>query len=366
VTDDGEQDPSIAEPVPPAEVRRPGRSFGAEIRDAVSGRSFALVIGVLVLQLGFVLSYVGAFHAPKPHHIPIAVVAPAQISAHLVGELNALPSTPVKARTADSESAARQLVNTGKTSAALIVNPTGNTDTLLVASGGGASVVTALETITTKVEASQHRTATFDDIVPLQSGDGRGLTGFYLVIGWLVGGYLVASAFGVAKGARPANTRRTTIRLLALIPYAVVSGIGGTLIVDQVLGALTGHFLALALLGMLLVYAAGAVTIALQILFGVIGIGLTVLIFVVLGNPSAGGAYQTSLLPPFWRTISGAIPNGAGVNTLRRIVYFGAHGITDPLLVISAYAVGGTVIAAAASILRVRRLGDNSLTVKSV
>jgi hypothetical protein len=36
-----------------------------------------LVLGGLLLQVGFVLSYVGVFHAPTPHDVPLAVVAPA-------------------------------------------------------------------------------------------------------------------------------------------------------------------------------------------------------------------------------------------------------------------------------------------------
>jgi hypothetical protein len=187
----------------------------------------------------------------------IVVVALATVSGPLATELNGLPSTPMKARAVSDETTARHLIKTGQTSAALIVDLSGKTDTLLVASGGGPAVVTALEAVTTDVEARQHRTATVQDIVPLQPGDGCGLTGSYLVVSWLVGGYLVASAFWVAKEARPANARRTTIRLLALLPYAVLSGLGGAIIVDQALDALTGHFLALALRGRFLVYAAG-------------------------------------------------------------------------------------------------------------
>ena len=67
--------------------------------------------------------------------------------------------------------------------------------------------------------------------------------------------------------------------------------------VGPVLGALTGHLIALWWLGALLVFAVGAVTLAFQTLLGVIGIGITILVFVILGNPSAGGAYQPALLP---------------------------------------------------------------------
>jgi hypothetical protein len=46
---------------------------------------------------------------------------------------------------------------------------------------------------------------------------------------------------------------------------------------------------------------------AFQVFLGTIGVGLTLILFVVLGNPSAGGAYPAPLLPGFWRAISGAL-----------------------------------------------------------
>jgi hypothetical protein len=350
----GGHDPHSDSPArPPDGPVRTG--FRAEVRDAVSARTVVLVVGVLLIQLAFILSYVGAFHAPRPHRIPIAVAAPAQLAPRIVGQLNGLAGDPVRATAAASRGAAASAVRTGRESAALLANPSGPRDTLLVASGGGASVVTAVEQVAQQVDAAQHRSVTIRDVVPLQPGDARGLTGFYLVIGWLVGGYLVAALLGVAKGARPANTRRAVIRLLAVAPYAVLSGLGGALIVGPVLGALTGHFFALWGLGILLVYAAAAVTLAFQVLAGVLGIGLTVLLFVVLGNPSAGGAYQPALLPPFWRALAGALPNGAGTDVVRRIVYFGGRGITGHLLVIAAWLVGGVVIALLASLRHDRR-----------
>ena len=95
----------------------------------------------------------------------------------------------------------------------------------------------------------------------------------------------------------------------------------------------------MAALGALIVYCAAVVTMAFQVFLGTIGVGLTLILFVVLGNPSAGGAYPAPLLPGFWRAISPALPNGAGVQALRRIVYFGSYNITDNLLIISLYIV---------------------------
>ncbi len=333
---------------PPAVQAAPARRQGflGELRDAVApGRTFVLVIAVLLVQLGFVLSYVGAFHNPTPHAVPIAVAAPAQVSGQLADELNAIHGDPLHATAVADEAIGLTLLRDGSTSGVLIVNPSGKTDALLVASGGGAATATAVQDVIAHAEAAQHRSATVTDVVPAQPGDARGLTGFYLVVGWLVGGYLVAALLGIATRARPATARRAIIRLIALVPYAILSGLGGAIIVGPVLGAITGHLLAIAALGALVVYCAATVTMAFQVLLGTIGVGLTLILFVVLGNPSASGAYPAPLLPPFWRAISSALPNGAGVEALRRIAYFGSYNITGNLLIISLYIVIAATVA---------------------
>jgi hypothetical protein len=340
----------------PESIPAAPQTVWAEFKDAVALRTVALIIGVLLLQLGFVLSYVGAFHAPTPQRIPVAVVSGSlPVTEQSVAKLNGLPGTALAAVASTDRATAERQIRSGDLSAALIINTQGTADTLLTSSGGGVSVVSAVTAVIEQVEASQQRTVTATDIVPLQSGDGRGLTGFYLVIGWIVGGYLVAALLGVSAGARPATPRRAYFRLAAIVPYAILSGLGGVLIVDQVLGALTGHFWTLWWLGALLVASAATVTMAFQVLFGVLGIGITVLVFVVLGNPSAGGAYQTTLLPPFWRWLSNGLPNGAGTDAVRRIAYLGSSGIAGHLVVIAVYVVVGALVAAGGSHLIHRR-----------
>lgn len=323
-------------------------TFKVDLRDAVTPRAFILVVGVLFLQLAFVLSYVGAFHSPEPNKIPVGVVADAQTAPKLVAQLNGIDGHPVSAKAIGSKAEAADQIKDNTINAALVVSPSG-TDQLLTSSGAGSSVLGAVEAVFQQAEAQQGRKLTTQDLVPLQAHDARGLTGFYLVIGWMVGGYLVASLLGVAGGARPANTRRAAIRLGSLVPYAIVSGLGGAIIVDPVLGALTGHFMALWWIGALIVFASAAATTALQVLFGIVGIGLAVLLFVVLGNPSAGGAFQLHLLPPFWRAIGYILPTGAGTDAVRRIVYFGGAGIGGHVLTLALWAVIGTAVALGAA-----------------
>jgi len=340
---------SDVDPTPPP---TPQQGFVAELVDAIAQRTFFLVVGVLFIQLAFVFSYVGAFHKPEPHRIPVIVAAPAQFAPD-VAKLNALPGAPLQV-TLGQMPAALTALRHGATDGVLVVDTRTTKDTMYVAGGGGAAVVSALEQIVGAIEAKEHRTATFVDAVPAQSGDARGLSGFYLVIGWLIGGYLAAALLSIAHGARPSTPRRAVIRLIALGIYAVVSGITGALVVGPLLCALTGHFLGLFLMGTLLVFAAAAVTMAFQAVAGVLGIGLTVILFVVLGNPSAGGAYPKQLLPGFWRAISSYIPNGAGVQAVRHIVYFGGHGIAGSIVVILIYALLGVTVAVGTAVLRAR------------
>lgn len=320
----------------------PPTTFVGELRRTAAPRTLLLIVGVLFLQIAFIFSYVGAFHSPTPHELTISVAAGPKTS-QVVGQLNAIDGRPLKASPASTPAAAKHRVLTGDSKAALVMSGTSSTDTLYVASGGGSATVTAVEQTIARVEAAQHRTAHSVDLVPLQAHDARGLTGFYVVIGWIVGGYLVAAAIGILGSPRPRALGAAAGRLAVLVPYAVVSGLLGTLVVDQLLGALTGHFWALWGVGTLLVLASATVTIAMEAIFGIVGIGVTILVFVILGNPSAGGAYQTDVLPGFWRVIGPFIPNGAGTTALRNIVYFGGRHLGGPMLCIVVYVLAGAL-----------------------
>jgi hypothetical protein len=328
--------------------------FVSELKDAVTGRAALLVIAVLLLQLGFVASYVGALHDPTPHQLSIGVVAPTQVQPRLIAALEQVPNDAVKPSAVPDESSAISRIKDQKIYAALLFNPAGTEDTLLVADARGPAAATAATTIVTGLDQAQGRTVAVRDVVPLADGDAEGLSAFYLVVGWCVGGYLVAAILGISAGARPANVNRGLIRVGVLALYSIAAGIGGALITGPILNALPGSIAALWGLGSLVVFAVGLVTMALECWFDVVGIGLAVLLFVVLGNPSAGGVYPPPLLPPFWRAIGAWLPNGAGTQAARSIAYFDATNLTVPLLVLSAWAVAGFALALLAVVIRPR------------
>ncbi|MEV0268630.1 hypothetical protein AB0H43_07635 [Hamadaea sp. NPDC050747] len=302
----------------------------------VSTRSVALVIGVLLLQAGFIASYLAAFHEPEPHEVAVVTT-----NDQVAQQLNGLSGDPLKATVVADRAAAVQKIDDQDAYGAYVVGP--QNDELIVASAAGVAVTTTLEEIFGQLARQTGRKFTVTDVKPLPSGDPRGLSGFYLVVGWTVGGYLVASALSVSLGARPSTRQRAVVRLGALAAYALVSGIVGAWISYAIVGGMPHHYVGLAALGALLVFGVGAATMALQVVSGIVGIGLAVLLFVILGNPSAGGAYAWPLLPGFWRAIGPWLPPGAGLAAFRSIVYFGNSKLLMPLLVLAAYAVVGAV-----------------------
>ncbi|MET9776696.1 DUF3533 domain-containing protein [Streptomyces sp. NPDC006367] len=335
------------------DMRRP--SFLDEVKDAVTPRATVLVLGVIALQLLFIASYVGALHDPKPKDVPFGVVAPKAAAGQTVDRLEGLPGSPLDPRAVADEASARQQIMDRDIDGALIVDPRGDRDTLLVATGGGTALATALEGITARFEKAQGRTVRTVDVAPASAHDFNGLSSFYLVVGWCVGGYLCASILAISTGARPANPRRAAIRLIAMALVAIVGGLGGAVIVGPILGALPGGVADLWGLGALVTFSVGAATLALQGLFGIVGIGLAILLVVIAGNPSAGGAFPLPLLPPFWKAIGPALPPGAGTWAARSIAYFKGNAGTGSLLVLWAWAVAGTVITLLTAALRRRR-----------
>ncbi|WP_369143415.1 DUF3533 domain-containing protein [Streptomyces sp. R44] len=315
-----------------------------ELKSAVTPRAALLVVGVFALQLLFITSYVGALHNPKPTDVPFGVVAPGQAATVLEDRLEKLPGDPLDPRVVADEAEARDQVLNRDIDGALIVDPRGRTDTLLVASGGGKVLSATLEAMITKLEAANQRLVRTVDVAPSSSQDFNGLSAFYLVIGWCVGGYICAAILAISAGSRPANRERAIIRLGVLALYSALGGLGGAIIVGPILGALPGSVAALWGLGTLVVFAVGAATLALQSVFGIVGIGLAILLIVIAGNPSAGGAFPLPMLPPFWRAIGPYLPPGAGTWAARSIAYFKGNGMTASMVVLSVWAIVGAAV----------------------
>ncbi|MDV8067359.1 hypothetical protein FEZ60_09350 [Rhodococcus sp. MS16] len=320
----------------------------------------ALFVGMILLQMGFILSYVAAFHQPTPRDIEIVVIAdqgtPAGMDQQVADKLNAIDGSPLDARVGDNTAAARRMLHDREIQGAFVINPAG-ADTLITASAGGSSIATSLESIFAQVESSQNREFVVRDEIPVGAHDNRGLSGFYLSIGWVVGGYLFAAAIGLFIGA-PKTLRQAAAHTGVIAVYSVISGAFGALITSHVLGTFAGHWLPLSLLGSAVVFGTAMFTVGLRAAIGVLAVPLAIAVFVILGNPSAGGAFGSNVLPSFYAAIGRWITPGAGTEGVRSIVYFGNVGVGQPVLTLFLYAVVGAAMLFGFTIRKNRKSAD--------
>ncbi|HVX44171.1 MAG TPA: hypothetical protein VHC49_09800 [Mycobacteriales bacterium] len=318
-------------------------------------RTAVLVVGVFVLQVLFIASYTGALHKPTPHHVPIAVVGPPPVAGPARQQLAAAAKSAFDLRTLPSTGAARQQLRTRHIYAAYVPNPRGRTDTLLVASAASSAVEQLVREQLGAAVQKQGRSLQVRDVIPVQSSDPRGLAGFYTAVGWVVGGYLVAALLGLLRGSSPDNRRLGLARTATFCGFGVAGGLVSALILGPATDIITGHTLALAGLGMLTTAGVAMATAAAESLLGIAGIGLAILVFVVLGNPSSGGPYAYELLPGFWRAVGPWLPPGAATTAIRNVVYFDGNALAQPIGVLVGYLVLGTAIFLAVTELRIRR-----------
>jgi hypothetical protein len=299
-----------------------------------------VLVPALVLMLAFAFFYVGAFHEPTPHHVPLAVVGPPAVAA----QLNRLPGEPLDARRASSRSDALAQINDRKVYGAYEAA----TNRLFVASAANRATAVALEETFNIVAAAQGRPAVrVTDVKPLPRADPNGTAAFYAVIAWMFGGYIGSTLIGLIGSARSTSRKRAAARLGALAELSVVGGILSVVMLRASFGAFSGHVVAMCAVGALTIFSSGAATAGIQAAAGPAGTGFVILVFVILGNSASGGPFARPLLPGLWRTVGGVLPPGASVDLSRSALFFGGSRIAGPILVLVVWALLGTALALA-------------------
>ncbi len=308
---------------------------------APTPKAVALVLlPALVLMLTFAFFYVGAFHEPTPHHVPLAVVGPTTVAA----QLNRLPGQPLDARQASSRAGALSQINDRKVYGAYEAA----TNRLFVASAANRATAVALEQVFDRVAAAQNRPpARVTDVKPLPLSDPNGTAAFYAVIAWVFGGYIGATLIGLIGSPRSTSRRRAAARVGALGGFAIVAAILSVVMLRVCFDTFSGHVVAMCAIGALTVFAGGAATAGIQAAAGPAGTGLVILVFVILGNSASGGPFARPLLPGLWRTIGGVLPPGASVDLARSALFFDGARIVGPILVLVVWAALGTALALA-------------------
>jgi ABC-2 family transporter protein len=318
-----------------------GAADGLMANIAPTPKAVALVLlPATVLMLAFAFFYVGAFHDPTPHRVPIAVVGPPSVAA----QLNRLPGAPLDARPVSSRADALSEIDDREVYGAY--EPAANQ--LFVASAANRATAVALEQTFNLIAAAQNRPAVHvTDVKPLPPKDPNGTAAFYAVVAWMFGGYIAATLIGLIGSPRSTSRKRAAARIAALAGFAVVSGILSVVMLRASFGVFSGHVIAMCAIGALTIFASAAATAGIQAAAGPAGTGLVILVFVILGNSASGGPFARPLLPGVWRTIGGVLPPGASVDLARSALFFGGARIAGPILVLVSWAALGTALALA-------------------
>ena len=210
-----------------------------------------------------------------------------------------------------------------------------------MAPAGGAAAAAALTTAFSTVAAAAGQKLAVVQVHPLPNGDRSGTVSFLVVMALVVGGYLSATIATTVAGSA---TRRRRAPILAGV--AVV----GALVTDLVAGPLlhaipSDKFLLLWGLFAFLMLAVAYAAAALQMLFGVVGTLIVIVVFVIFGAPAAGGTLPRPFLPTFWSTIGPFLPPGAGTTMVRNTIYFDGNRIGQAIIVLAIYlVVGGAIV----------------------
>jgi hypothetical protein len=315
-------------------------SFAQDVNLAAppTPKAVALVlVPALVLMLAFAFSYVGAFHDPTPHDVPLAVVGPPSV----VAQLGALPGRPLDPRPAASRQEALAQIDDREVYGAYEAA----TNRLFVASAANRATAVALETTFDRAAAGQGRPAVrVTDVKPLSPSDSNGTAAFYAVIAWVFGGYIGSTLIGLVGTPRSRSRRRALARILGLGAFSLIAAVLSVVMLRVCFGVFAGHVVALSAIGALTIFASAAATAGIQAAAGAAGTGLVILVFVILGNAASGGPFARPLLPGLWRTIGGVLPPGAGVDLARAGLFFDGARIAGPILVLAGWAALGAAL----------------------
>ena len=307
----------------PDQARRYPARYRALAGFVVASAAFAAIFVALTLS---------AFHAPRPHDLPVGIVGPAAITSRVEHALDSAAPGAFGWRSYPSEAGARTGIAQREVDGALVAS--GLNLRLLVAQGGGTGPAQFLTQAFGAAAARSGRHLAVADVVPPLPGDTQALSSWFVVLSVLIPSLAAGSGSALAfRRTRPA------LAVAAPVAVAVVIGLVSAAVADGIAGL--GNYAAIAGVVALFSLAVAAPTAVLARIWPPL-VTVAVLVFIVFGIPVSGGpANLASFGPAFLRALDPALPLGVAASTVRNVVYFGGHATALRLWVLTAWALAG-------------------------
>lgn len=285
----------------------------------------APTLRVLVLAFAFVAVFsacwVGAFHSPSPHRIPVGVVAPLRLDSG--------PTLTVT--TYDNRADLERAVLTGRIVGG--VAPDGATAAVVVAQSAGASAVRVAERALSEAAANAGRQVAVRTIAPYPDGDPGGVVPFFVVLALLVPSIIAGTAVGASRLAG------TLARGAGLLGYSAAAAAVSWLICGWWLGTVDGGAYPVIVFGYALAVAAACAGLAAWALPLVVPAGV---VFLGLGLPATGGPGALLwFVPEPFHALTPVLPPSAAVEALRATAYFHQPLTGGTYLTFAIWAVAG-------------------------
>lgn len=334
-----------------------------------------LIVALAGAAIQFILGayYLAMAHAPKPHHLPVGIVASEQQRAELVPALEKGGSFDVAEY--DNADELTTAIRHRKAYGGVVFAADG--PTLYVASAASPAVANLLRSQYTEEYdrriAENVKAATsaggpvpaasvaglterpaIVDLVPTSPEDSAGSSLGFLIQALSLGASIASLALGrLGQGVRR-STKRGLGHAALLILYAVLSG-AVALAVMSVFGVGKGAdhgglFLAFALVSL----AITASTAAAVSLFGPAGSLVGALYFTV-GLVISGSSIAPEMLPRVGGALGQLLPPGAGATFVRDRLYFPDASDSAPMVVLLVFATIGLLIVLLRNALAERR-----------
>lgn len=285
-----------------------------------------LVLGVL--QLAVVVSLALAAPSNRPHHAPVRVVAPPVVATAMVERANA--DSALEAHVLATADEARDSLRAGHSVAAVVVDLRGEQDTLYIAGANGSALNRDLRERIERIETSYGRDIVVRDLVPALEGDAdhRGVyvvAGVSSVLGFVVA-LVVTWLRGPTDPTLALGARRVGMAGTVALGLGGLVGLGASLRYD-------GGFVQWWAIAALTVLIGTLTTLALESVFGVLGIGVATTLFVLAAAPLVSLTHPL-LLPEPWATITPWLPHGAALDAGTAQAYFDGPEIRSLLIAV--------------------------------
>lgn len=299
------------------------------------------VLAVILLLTAVLTVMLIAFAWPsartEPRDVPLGVAGRPPATAQLGGALEQNAPGAFEIHTYADRTAAVEAIRDREVYGAIVADGTGAE--VLTASARGPVVAQLLGQLATRMAAERGEQAApkVTDVVPLPADDPRGAGLAAGALPLVLGGILAAV---LLTRLLPAGAKR----IRGAVGFAVTGGLALTAVLQFWLGSLDGNYWANSGVIAFSIAATSVAILGLEWVLGTAGLGLGAATMMLLGNPLSGLNSAPEMLPTGWGTLGQLLPPGAAGTMLRAVSFFDGADIVRPVLVLSAWLVGGLAL----------------------